>query len=372
MLSLSVMILCRLTICPYYRHSGHVGFAGYYLALNHEHDGTLSAVSSTGLYAGTSDGVDYPDAGSGAKLTDGNTIEFTHNTEGSFSSVQSFVFFDDDNAVLSAVHTSVATKSILSINSATVVRITEEDFLSGIEEFNEKYNVPEAMRIQAPMTSDEVPNLNGTFPTEEEWCGGLIDDVSCTVSPYQEPAAQMKGGFIALFVILGILVFGTIAYLLHRKKSEEQKHRYKQHFVRGIARNISIAASAGMVSPDKLQKEFDHINSNGDGTISKDELKKFVESGKVGTIEDKDFEALWHAIDINNSGEVDFVEFLSFLGGCGDEFDAIFQEQQAMTKEEKMKYASQRLSVIQMSKADIAKLEAEYDKDEENADEEKA
>ena len=242
-----------------------------------------------------------------------------------------------------------------------MVRLTEEDFLSGIEEYNEQFNITEAMRVQAPMTSDEVPSVAGTFPTEEDWCGGLINDVSCTISPYEEPAAQMKGGFIALFVILGALVMTTVAYLLHRKKSEDQKRRYKLHLVRGIARNISIVDSAGMVSPDKLKKEFDHLDSDGGGTISKDELKKFVESGKVGTISPNDFEALWLAIDIDDSGEVDFVEFISFLGGCGAEFDTVYKEQSAMTKEDKLRYASQRLSVIGLSKAELAEIDYNED-----------
>ena len=339
-----------------------VSFGGVYAALNHENDGTLSTLRATGFYA-IGDEVFDPDAGSMAKLIDGDTVEFTFHVEDAFSSINSFVFFDDDTASVSAVHTSVARKRITSANTGTMVRLTEEDFLSGIEEYNDKYNIPEAMRVQAPMTSDEVPNLAGTFPTEEDWCGGLIDDVSCTDSPYEEPAAQMKGGFIALFVILGVLVFGTVAYLLHRKKSEDQKSRYKLHLVRGIARNISIAGTAGMVSPDKLRKEFDHLDSDGGGAISKDELKKFVESGKVGTISGKDFEALWRAIDIDDSGEVNFVEFISFLGGCGDEFDTVYKEQSAMTKEEKLRYASQRLSVIGLSKADLAEIDYDEDKD---------
>jgi len=335
--------------------NGLAKFAGVYAALNHENDGTLSIASATGLYANNDEGVFQPDLESSSiKLADGNTFEFTFNVKDSFSSVSSFVFFDDQDATLSAVHTNTALKKIASANTASMVRLTEEEFLSGIEEYNSKFNIPENMRVQVPMTSDEVPSLAGTFPSEDEWCGGLINDVSCTASPYEEPAAQMKGGFIALFVVLGALVFGVAAYLLHRKVAEDQKRRYKEHFVRGIARNITIADSAGKVSPEELKKEFDHIDSDGGGTISKDELKTFVDSGKVGTISDKDFEALWHAIDIDNSGEVDFVEFLSFLGGCGTEFDSVNQEQKTMTKEQRMKYASQRLSTraLQIPKDD--------------------
>ena len=51
---------------------------------------------------------------------------------------------------------------------------------------------------------------------------------------------------------------------------------------------------------------FSFIHAQG-GTISKSELKDFLASGKVGAISDKDVDAMWSAIDIDNSGEVDFV-----------------------------------------------------------------
>merc|ERR1712037_399470 len=94
----------------------------------------------------------------------------------------------------------------------------------------------------------------------------------------------------------------------------------------------------------ELKKEFDRVDTDGGGTISKEELKAFVQTGKVGLISNKDFEALWCAIDLDNSGEVDFVEFLAFLGSCGTEFESVNKEQQRMTHEEKLKFASKRLS----------------------------
>eukprot|EP00957_Ditylum_brightwellii_P143795 10956935-Ditylum_brightwellii.AAC.1 len=117
----------------------------------------------------------------------------------------------------------------------------------------------------------------------------------------------MKDGFVALFVIIGLAVFGAVAYLFHRNAVKKQQERYKAHFVRGIARNISIAPSAGMIPADKLKAEFDHIDKDKGGTISKDELKEFVDTGKFGTISDKDFDAMWTAMDVDGSGEVDFV-----------------------------------------------------------------
>ena len=52
----------------------------------------------------------------------------------------------------------------------------------------------------------------------------------------------------------------------------------------------------------------------------------------------------WSALDVDNSGEIDFVEFTVFLSSCGSEFEQVQKEQATMTKEEKLKHASKRLS----------------------------
>lgn len=326
--------------------NGNVDFAGVYASLNHEHDGTLSIARTTGNYAPPGE-VFNTDPGSMVKLIDDSTFEFTFVAKDFYSIVQSFVFFDDDTSSLSVVSTYHPGKKITETFTAQMVRLTEEEFLAGIEEYNTAFAVPEP--IEAPMISDEVQKYTDTFPTEEEWCGGLVKDISCTPSPYKEPATQLKDGFIALFAILGILVVGIGGFLLHRNSANNQKKRYKEHFIRGIARNITIADSAGRVNPEQLKKEFDLIDKDGGGTISKDELTEFLKSGKVGDISDKDIVAMWTAIDIDNSGEVDFVEFISFLGSCGTEFETANKEQKIMTKDEKLKYASQRLSMRALS-----------------------
>lgn len=330
--------------------NGWVDFGSSYASLNHEHDGSLDVVSITGMRAPGQPGrIATADRGSSIKITSDNAFEVAFVVNNFFSSVQSYVFFDDDTASLSIVNTWIPLKQITGTFTAKMVRLTEEEFLAGIEEYNTEFAVPEAVQVQSPMTSNEVPWYPGTFPTEEQWCGGLVNDASCTISPYQEPDAQLKGGFIALFVILGVLGFLAGAIVYHRSAIDKQKKRYKEHFVQGIARNITIADSAGRVDPEQLKKEFDVIDKDGGGTISKDELKEFLKSGKVGDISDKDIDAMWAALDIDNSGEVDFVEFIAFLGTCGSEFETTHRKQKAMTKDEKLMYASQRLSVRVLS-----------------------
>jgi Ca2+-binding EF-hand superfamily protein len=69
-----------------------------------------------------------------------------------------------------------------------------------------------------------------------------------------------------------------------------------------------------------------------------------MDEGKVGKISDSDFNVLWSALDIDGSGSIDFVEFCTFLSGCGEAFDEVYNHQQTMSKEQKLKFASQRFS----------------------------
>lgn len=163
-------------------------------------------------------------------------------------------------------------------------------------------NLPAREAVQ--FTFDHPNSLKSLTKSKFRW---QEVDPNYTETPYNEPDAQLEGGIIALCVIVGALFVAAGAWLLYRRAVDAQRRRYKEHFVRGIARNIDIAPTAGMIGSDELKKEFNHIDKDGGGSISKDELKSFVKDGKVGHISDKDFEALWCAIDIDNSGEVDFV-----------------------------------------------------------------
>jgi len=60
------------------------------------------------------------------------------------------------------------------------------------------------------------------------------------------------------------------------------------------------------------------------------------------------------------------VEFIAFLGSCSTKFETANKEQKAMTKDEKLVYASRRLS---MRASDVPKLDKkEVASEEEGAD----
>ena len=61
---------------------------------------------------------------------------------------------------------------------------------------------------------------------------------------------------------------------------------------------------ADKVSNDKLRVEFQQYDKNGDGFISKDELKEVL--GKVQTLTDQDLEDLIKDVDVNKDGLIDY------------------------------------------------------------------
>ena len=62
-----------------------------------------------------------------------------------------------------------------------------------------------------------------------------------------------------MFIIIGAVIFGAVGYIYHRRIVNNQKSRYKEQLVRGIAKNITIAPTAGMVDPEQVCSFFNRI-----------------------------------------------------------------------------------------------------------------
>lgn len=165
------------------------------------------------------------------------------------------------------------------------------------------------------------------------------------VCGYAAPNGGLSPGAIAGIVIGCVAVACLAMSLYYLRRLKNQKKRYKKRLVQNVARNVSIAPSAGGISADKLATEFAHIDKNGDGSISKSELRDWMKDGKLGKISEKDFDAMWDVMS-GKDDKVNAIEFFVFLSGCGDAFEQVYKEQSAMTKDQKIALASRRLSVI--------------------------
>jgi hypothetical protein len=177
-------------------------------------------------------------------------------------------------------------------------------------------------------------------------------------------------GYDGLFtpgVVVGIVV-GVVAFVLlvstviYKYKLGQQEQRYKKRFVQQIARNINIGPSPACIPVDKLAEQVSHIGDEH-GVITKPDLLQWMLDVKLEFISNRDFDALWAAMDPDNQGEVNAIDFFVFLSACGNQFEQVYREQQSMSKTERLKWAARRLSNInKLGEKGIRQLELKLER----------
>jgi hypothetical protein len=75
----------------------------------------------------------------------------------------------------------------------------------------------------------------------------------------------------------------------------------------------------GKMDAEKLRVIFDNIDKDGDGAISRDELKEFMDGNE--NMDKEEFDSMWKVIDGNMNNLVDFGEFTHFMKGVRVELD---------------------------------------------------
>jgi hypothetical protein len=280
-----------------------------------------------------------------------------------YSGTNAFIFTDDDNAFIDVNGIDLINNVRRNAASAQMVKMSREEWLLALEEAYEANNVPEGHQVD--LSSPDV----ASYPTKEELCGGLASDPSCTESPYQEPDAKVNAGAIAGFTVLGVALLALCMHAIYRHQLKIQRRRVQKRFIRGVAQNITIAPTAGGLDADAILNEFKHVDKDKGGTINKEELQVWLQDGKLGEISERDFNVMWVAMDVDGNGSIDFVEFCTFMSGCGDAFDEVYKEQKNISKDEKFQRAAQRLSakVSIRNLGDLTKL-GDLEEEKENAD----
>jgi len=334
--------------------NGLLTAATFYGTSNYEKNGILDVFRNTGAYSpfeGPLDTVDPPSAY--ANVGEADMIQTSVLYP--ISQSASFHFTGEEKTGFQATSTTynMITEKRGDTALISAVKITEAEFVEQLEEAYEEYGILDSDRYAIPFNDP-------FYPTENEWCGEVGKDPSCTMTPYQEPVASLKPGAIAGITVFIVFIVAASSFFFYRHKLDQQKTRIRAQFVRTVAENITIGPSAAAISPEMLLKEFEAIDSgNHDGYIQKEELRVFVKSGKMGSISDSDFAPLWSAMDIDNDGKIDFVEFCTFLSSCGKEIEQVHQEHKTMSRADMMKIASRRLSAQQVLLAGNDEVESE-------------
>lgn len=247
-----------------------------------------------------------------------STLYTASRSAAGFFLVQTWVFLNDefDQAASTASwFYPDGDKVILAFTSRTTYDRMPDDgdvFVQAIQKTYQDFGVPPEGQVEFPFLTSCINYP--TCPSDEVYC---TRDPECSPTTFVEPDATIKAGPI-VGIVCGVFAVILVAlFIAHRMVLKRQADRFKSVFAARIA--DSIGTKPGQLTAEELQEEFNKIdsgeNDGGDGAVSKDELWQFMKSGKAGDgMSQKDFNALFVAIDTDGSGQIDFMEFCAFMG----------------------------------------------------------
>lgn len=302
---------------------GETGYGSYsqaFFTTTHEKNGAVEAVGGLNgalAYSG------FTNNSEGTGVTFGEDVAYFSTTfrigggEVGFTNTLTFTNEEKTRAALTVDSWNKAfdTAYLIGTRRGDYTKITEEEFLDGLQQEWDANQVPTSIRTSLPGTKS---CLGSICATEDDWCK---HDPKCSVSPYQEPDGELKGSIIGGIAAVCAIVLFLIFYVYHRKRVVNEAKRVRQNVAMRIAEQVKMNFNSEELSQEALIKEFQNIDSSGDGVLQKDEVKEFFMSDKVGSITEVGFNAIFAALDNDGNGEVDFVEFVSFLGRCAKEFE---------------------------------------------------
>ncbi|KAL7566894.1 hypothetical protein ACA910_008621 [Epithemia clementina (nom. ined.)] len=273
-----------------------------------EKDGTVNLFFTTGRYAGgkgkastVGDDTFYQTLGDSTSFELTMTETFSNDADTRVAGSGQYFIISD---VLPYSEDPLAESFTFEMN-----QVSEETFKEELAAAYADDNVlPEDQKPIISSGNCVDGSSDATCPSEE-----MIQmyDPLYNSSPYdQDPG--VKGGWIAFFVIIGVLVLVGILYIWHVHRIKAQADRYKHQFARRIAETIKMDHDKKL-SAKGLEEEFKTIDADGNGFITKNELHQFMGD----RVSEQDFNVMFAAIDIDHSGSIDFAEFCAFMSQIG-------------------------------------------------------
>lgn len=322
--------------------NGRATWRDQYAVASYEKDGSLRN------FRATSSSLKSPSDLSGYWMTNGDRTVFSQedtyykagNITGGTSYSNTFQFTDSDKTTATKTelqyHISDGESELIAYRVNRWEKVPDEkEWLAKLEKTWEDYNILPEQRASSgalPMSTDCLAGntKDGKCPSEEDWC---TVDPNCSVSPYQEPEADLDGGAIGGIIAACAVVIFALGFGYHKwkmaKRLQEQEERMKLAFIKSVAKTIPTLTDAKSLSMEDMKKQFESMDVDGDGTVSKDELRTFLaEQGQA--LEDRDLEVLWNAVDTDGGGEIDFTEFVAFFSSLRGEFDEQIQRKSVM------------------------------------------
>ena len=221
------------------------------------------------------------------------------------------------------------TVSFIGKQGGLLTRVDRATWDTEFENAYAEFNIPtlEDATIKTPYLS-QLEDTNLEFKTgykfgEEDW---KKYDPEFGTSPYVEPDGILTGGFIAGVTIASIIVAVAIFSFIYKRGVEAREKRVKAAVAMSIAKTMNFSGTSKNLSPSELEAMFVKIDTDGNGHLSKDEIKGLVDNAGVANMSDKDYDILFASIDIDGNGTLDFAEFSAFFAaisseGAGEEFN---------------------------------------------------
>ena len=206
----------------------------------------------------------------------------------------------------------------------TLTRVDKTTWMSELEQALNDFNIPSSdapfttipgfdgpnfIKPFDPTSEDPPECYNLVCPTEDFWAQR---DPALGTSPYIEPDGVLTGLFIAVVTVLSITIACVIFYYIFKRGVEARERRVKEAVLKSIAKSMNITTSKAL-SPSDLEHMFNKIDVDGNGNLTKAEVKGLVEEEGVANMSDRDYDVLFSSIDIDENGTVDFIEFCAFF-----------------------------------------------------------
>ena len=221
------------------------------------------------------------------------------------------------------------TVSLAIKHGGLLTRVDRATWDTEFENAYADFNIPtlEDATIKTPYFS-QLEDTNLEFKTgykfgEEDW---KKYDPEFGTSPYVEPDGILTGGFIAGVTIASIIVAVAIFSFIYKRGVEAREKRVKAAVAMSIAKTMNFSGTSKNLSPSELESMFVKIDNDGNGNLSKDEIKGLVDDAGVANMSEKDYDILFASIDIDGNGTLDFAEFSAFFaaissGGAAEDFN---------------------------------------------------
>ena len=204
-----------------------------------------------------------------------------------------------------------------TFSSGTYTKMSEDEWKKGITDNYNTLNIPAAQQ-------KAVPNdclVDAFCVTTKEICDS--GDPFCR-EPEEEEDGELRKGAIASFVIFGFFFLVAGLFLLWIWFTMYNEKRFRTAFISRFSEDVSLQKAMKEISPENMTREFNFIDKDRKGYITKGELLNYLLTANLSKpIADRDFAKLWRTIDINGNGKVGYAEFCAFTADCYKEHSAM-------------------------------------------------